>query len=130
MSAQFETVTRGIRITVQPEFLPDRSDPAEGNYLFAYHITIRNEGSVPVKLLSRHWIITDGSGKQEQVRGPGVVGEQPHLRPGEGFRYTSACPLPTPVGSMQGSFQMVTDEGVAFDALIEPFTLAPPGTLH
>jgi ApaG protein len=126
MGAQFETVTRGIRITVQPEYLSDRSDPAKGNYLFAYHITIRNEGSVPVKLVSRHWIITDGSGKQEQVRGPGVVGEQPHLRPGEGFRYTSACPL----GSMQGSFQMVTDEGVEFDALIEPFTLAPPRSLH
>ena len=125
-----ETITRGIRIIVQPEFLPDRSDPGAGNFLFAYHITIRNEGDVPVKLLSRHWIITDGSGKQEEVRGPGVVGEQPHLQPGEGFRYTSACPLPTPVGSMEGSFQMVTDAGEAFDALIKPFTLAPPGTLH
>lgn len=130
MRSRFETITRGIRITVQPEYMPDRSDPGTGNFLFAYHITIRNEGEAPVKLLSRHWIITDGSGKQEQVRGPGVVGEQPHLQPGEGFRYTSACPLPTPVGSMQGSFQMITDEGEQFDALIEPFTLAPPGTLH
>lgn len=130
MSNVFETVTRGIRITVQPEYMPDRSDPAEGNFLFAYHITIRNEGPEPVKLVSRQWIITDGSGKQEQVNGPGVVGEQPHLRPGEGFRYTSACPLATPVGSMHGSFQMVTDGGETFDALIQPFTLAPPGTLH
>jgi ApaG protein len=130
MNTQYETVTRGIRITVQPEYMPDRSDPGANNFLFAYHITIHNEGDVPVKLLSRHWIITDGSGKQEQVRGPGVVGEQPHLQPGEGFRYTSACPLPTPVGSMQGSFQMVTDSGEAFDAAIRPFTLASPGTLH
>lgn len=126
----FETITRGIRITVQPEYMADRSDPSADNYLFAYHITIRNEGSEPVKLLSRHWIITDGSGREEQVRGPGVVGEQPHLSPGDGFRYTSACPLPTPVGTMHGSFQMVTDGGEQFDARIEPFTLASPGTLH
>jgi ApaG protein len=125
-----ETTTRGIRILVKPEYLPDRSDPPAGSYLFAYHITIRNEGREPVKLVSRHWIITDGSGHQEHVRGPGVVGEQPHLKPGEGFRYTSACPLPTPVGTMQGSFQMVTDEGEQFDALIDPFTLAYPGTLQ
>lgn len=115
---------------MQPEYMPDRSDPGAGTFLFAYHITIQNEGDEPVKLLSRHWIITDGTGKQEQVRGPGVVGEQPHLQPGEGFRYTSACPLPTPVGSMQGSFQMLTDGGEAFDAEIQPFTLASPGTLH
>lgn len=126
----FETVTRGIRITVQPEYMADRSAPHESNFLFAYHITIQNEGAEPVKLVSRHWIITDGSGRQEQVRGPGVVGEQPHLQPGEGFRYTSACPLPTPVGTMHGSFQMVTDGGEAFDAMIKPFTLAYPGTLH
>lgn len=130
MSNTFETVTRGIRITVQPEYMPDRSDPGADNYLFAYHITIRNEGKEPVKLVSRHWIITDGSGREEQVRGPGVVGEQPHLDPGDGFRYTSACPLSTPVGTMHGSFQMVTDTGEQFDAQISPFTLASPGTLH
>jgi ApaG protein len=126
----FETVTRGIRITVQPEYLADRSDPQAGNYLFAYHITIRNEGGERVQLLSRHWIITDGTGHQEHVRGPGVVGQQPKLGPGEDFEYTSACPLATPVGTMHGSFQMVTAEGDQFDAVINPFTLAYPGTLH
>lgn len=124
------TLTRGVRIAVQPHFVPEQSDPVAGRYLFAYHVTIRNEGSQPVKLLWRHWVITDGEGKVEQVRGPGVVGEQPHLQPGESFEYTSACPLSTPVGTMHGSFRMITDAGEAFDAAIAPFRLAMPRVVN
>jgi ApaG protein len=124
------TTTRGVRIIVQPRFVPEQSDPAGGQYLFAYHITIRNEGKVQVQLLSRHWIITNGEGRVEEVRGPGVVGYQPTLRPGEEFQYTSGCPLDTPVGTMHGSFQMVTESGDSFDARIEPFRLAVPRVLN
>lgn len=125
-----DTTTRGVRIVVRPRYLPEQSEPAKNQYLFAYHITIHNQGEVPVQLLSRHWIITDGEGREEQVRGPGVVGHQPRLEPGEAFEYTSACPLPTPVGTMQGSFLMVPEPGEAFDARIEPFTLAVPRALN
>lgn len=124
------TLTRGVRIIVDPRFVPEQSNPAGGQYLFAYHITIRNEGAVTAQLLSRHWIITNGEGKVEEVRGPGVVGYQPVLKPGEEFQYTSACPLTTPVGSMQGSFQMVPESGEPFDAAIQPFTLAVPRALN
>lgn len=125
------TVTRGIRILVQPRFVPEQSDPADGQYLFAYHITIRNEGSQTVQLLSRHWVITDGEGKVEEVRGPGVVGYQPVLKPGEEFQYTSGCPLGTPVGTMHGEFNMVLAEtGERFDARIAPFRLAVPKVLN
>ena len=98
--------------------------------MFAYTITIRNEGTVPARLLSRHWIITDANGKVQEVVGDGVVGEQPHLEPGEGFRYSSGAILETPVGSMQGRYRMVADDGEHFDAPIAPFTLAVPGLLH
>ena len=125
-----ETVTRGIRVKVESEFVPERSDPHNGEFFFAYHVTIENHGSEPVRLLSRHWIITDGMGKEEQVRGPGVVGKQPRLAPGERFQYSSACPLSTQIGSMHGSYQMVTDAGENFDAEIAPFTLAIPGALN
>lgn len=125
-----ETVTFGVRIVVQPGFLADQSDPADGRWLFAYHVTIRNEGRQKVKLLSRHWIITDGDGHVEQVRGPGVIGRFPELEPGESFAYTSYCPLPTPVGTMHGSFQMVRDDGSRFDAAIDPFRLAVPDLLN
>jgi ApaG protein len=125
-----ETVTRGVRIRVAPRYVPDQSDPLNGQYLFAYHVTIRNEGEVTVKLLSRHWVITSGEGRVEEVRGPGVVGYQPELKPGEEFQYTSACPLNTPVGTMHGSFQMITDSGESFDALIAPFRLAVPRILN
>lgn len=124
------STTRGVEIAVQPEYVPERSEPERDLYFFAYHVTIRNVGREPVQLLSRHWIITDGSGKTEEVRGPGVVGETPHLKPGESFQYSSACPLPTRVGTMHGSFQMVTDDGETFDARIAPFRLAVPGILH
>ncbi len=126
-----ETVTRGIRIIVKPRYVAEQSDPATQQYLFAYHITIRNEGDETVQLLSRHWVITGGDGKVEEVRGPGVVGYQPVLQPGEEFQYTSGCPLNTPVGTMHGEFNMVVQvSGEAFDAKISPFRLAVPGVLN
>lgn len=129
-SASSETTTRDICIKVQPRYIVEQSDPANLHYLFAYHITIRNQGAETVQLVSRHWIITDGEGHIEEVRGPGVVGYQPTLKPGEEFQYTSGCPLTTPVGTMHGSFQMVTTDGENFDARIEPFRLAIPRVLN
>ena len=125
-----EATTRGIRVKVESEFVPDRSDPSNGEFFFAYTVKIENHGSEPVRLLSRHWIITDGMGKEQEVRGPGVVGKQPRLEPGEAFEYTSACPLTTQIGSMHGTYRMVTDGGETFDAKIAPFTLAIPGALN
>jgi ApaG protein len=119
-----------ISVDVDTRYLEDQSDPDEGRFVFAYTITIRNRGEVPARLLTRHWVITDANGKVQEVRGEGVVGEQPHLKPGQGFRYTSGAVLETPVGAMQGSYQMLTDDGVRFDAPIPPFTLAMPGTIH
>ena len=126
-----DTITRGVRITVRPRFVPEQSDPTNGQWLFAYHITIRNQGTQAVQLLSRHWIITNGEGHVEEVRGAGVVGYQPLLQPGEEFEYTSGCPLTTPVGTMHGEFNMVVPEsGEKFDAKIEPFRLAVPRVLN
>lgn len=126
-----DTPTRGIRILVQPRYVAEQSDPAAGQYLFAYHITIRNEGAQTVQLLSRHWVITNGEGKVDEVRGAGVVGYQPVLKPGEEFQYTSGCPLTTPVGTMHGAFTMqVQDSDERFNALIAPFTLAVPRALN
>jgi len=125
-----DTVTRGVRVLVRPRFIAEQSDPANDHFLFAYHITIRNEGDETVQLLSRHWIITNGEGKIEEVRGPGVVGQQPTLKPGEEFQYTSGCPLGTPVGTMHGSYQMVTEAGQGFDVRIDPFRLAMPRMLN
>ncbi len=125
-----DTLTRGVRIRVAPEYLPDESDPGANSFLFAYHITISNEGTETVKLISRRWIITDGRGHTEEVNGPGVVGQQPRLKPGENFHYSSGCPLPTPIGTMHGSFAMMTDAGDRFEARIAPFRLAQPGVLH
>lgn len=119
-----------IDVEAQAEFIGAQSEPDEGRYVFAYHITITNNGSLPAKLMSRHWIITDGMGKRQEVRGEGVVGEQPRLAPGERFRYTSGSVLETPVGAMLGSYQMVADDGTHFDARIEPFTLAVPRVLN
>lgn len=125
-----DTTTRGIRIRVTPSYVPEQSDPDEDRYFFAYHIVIENQGEVPAQLVSRHWIITDGDGSTSEVRGLGVVGLQPVLAPGGRHEYSSACPLQTPVGSMQGSFQMVTAGGEHFDALIAPFSLAMPGIVN
>ena len=119
-----------IRIEVATSYLDEQSSPSEQRYVFSYTITIRNEGNRSAKLLTRHWIITDANGRVKEVRGEGVVGEQPHLEPGQGFRYSSGAVLETPVGTMQGSYQMVADNGQRFDAPIAPFRLAMPGVLH
>jgi ApaG protein len=119
-----------IRIDVNTNYVDDQSKPDENRYAFAYTITIRNEGEVAARLLTRHWVITDANGKVQEVRGDGVVGEQPYLLPGQGFRYSSGAVLETPVGAMQGSYQMEADDGARFDAPIPPFRLAMPGILH
>jgi ApaG protein len=113
-----------IRIQVTTDFLEQESDPEAERFVFSYTITISNTGKVPARLLNRHWIITDANGKVEEVRGKGVVGKQPHLQPGEQFRYTSGTLLATPVGSMHGSYDMLADDGTRFDAAIAPFSLA------
>ena len=122
--------SHGIRVDVVTSYVEEQSNPGDGRFVFSYTITIRNEGDVPAKLLTRHWIITDANGKVQEVNGEGVVGEQPYLQPGEGFRYSSGAILETPVGAMQGSYRMVGDDGQHFDAPIAPFRLAMPGLLH
>ncbi|MBI5040851.1 MAG: Co2+/Mg2+ efflux protein ApaG [Gammaproteobacteria bacterium] len=119
-----------IQVSVETTYVENQSVPEQQRYVFAYTITIRNAGQVPAKLLTRHWIITDSNGKTQEVRGDGVVGEQPHLQPGEAFRYTSGTLLETAVGSMRGSYQMIADDGIEFDAEVPAFTLAIPRVLH
>src|SRR5438874_13110411 len=118
------TVTRGIRIVVESIYVPERSEPRESYFFFAYTVTITNEGSETAQLMSREWVITDSDGNTERVSGPGVVGEQPVMKPGQGFEYTSFCPLRTSFGSMQGAYTMRTESGEIFEARIDPFTLA------
>lgn len=126
-----ETVTRGVRVSVDSSFLPGRSRPDQGQWLFAYRVRIRNEGDLTVQLMSRHWVITDGEGRVEEVRGKGVVGEQPVLAPGESFEYTSGCPLQTSSGTMHGTYQMVMKEsGEMFDVEIAPFSLSEPYAIN
>jgi len=125
-----DATTRGIRIQVKSTYLSDRSSPRDSQYLFAYQVRISNTGTETAQLVSREWIITSAEGDVERVKGPGVVGEKPVLQPGASFEYTSYCPLKTAVGSMQGSYQMVTAEGEKFDAQIAPFTLAIPNALN
>ena len=125
-----EAVTEGIRVQVTSIYLPERSEPEMDSYTFAYRVRISNESAQGVQLISRHWVITDGDGNVQEVRGPGVVGAQPYLQPGEAFEYTSFCPLSTVVGTMQGSYQMVFEGGESFDAEIAPFTLALPTALN
>lgn len=122
--------TEGIRVSVKAVYVPEQSSPRVKRYVFAYTVNIANEGDRPAQLRSRHWIITDGDGKVEEVRGPGVVGQQPHLAPGEQFEYTSGCVLATPRGEMRGSYQMARPDGTAFDATIAPFALALPYSLN
>lgn len=124
------TTTNGIRVQVTTMYMPDRSAPREGKFLFAYHITISNNGDETAQLLRRHWIITDAEGDVQEVRGDGVVGEQPVIQPGNSYEYTSYCDLKTNVGTMQGSYTMVRPGGETFDAQISPFTLAVPNALN
>ena len=119
-----------ICVTARTIYLAEQSDAAQGRYVFAYTITITNKGTIAAQLVSRHWIITDAEEKVQEVRGMGVIGEQPYLRPGESFEYTSGTAIATPVGSMRGSYQMVAEDGTQFDADIPPFTLAMPRVLH
>ncbi|MEE8289911.1 MAG: Co2+/Mg2+ efflux protein ApaG [Candidatus Tectomicrobia bacterium] len=123
-------VTQGIRISVESFYLPAKSQPERGQYIFAYTVRITNEGDAPAQLISRHWIIQDAYGRAEHVRGPGVVGAQPRLEPGQSHEYTSFCPLGTPSGSMQGTYQMVRDDGDQFDAAIGVFSLMAPQLLN
>ena len=125
-----EATTRGVRVQVQSTYVPERSSPRESHYFFAYRVRVSNVGEETVQLVSRHWLISDGEGQVEHVQGPGVVGEQPVLEPGESFEYTSFCPLHTPIGSMHGSYQMLTAGGARFDAEIAPFSLAVPSALN
>lgn len=119
-----------IQVSVESRYIEHESDPEQGRYVFAYTVTIVNGGTVPARLLTRHWLISDSDGRVQEVRGDGVIGEQPHLQPGEGFRYTSGTILDTPLGVMQGSYQMLADDGEQFDAPIAPFRLADPRLLH
>ena len=125
-----EAVTNNVRVEVKSQFASDHSQPFQNHWFFHYTVTITNEGDDPVQLLSRHWIITDATGHVEEVRGPGVVGEQPVLAPGESFKYTSGCPLKTSTGIMRGTYSMVTDGGEQFDVEIASFALHEPYTVH
>jgi len=119
-----------IHVEVETTYVEEQSNPGDKRFVFSYTITIRNEGPGPARLLTRHWIITDANGNVKETRGEGVVGEQPYLKPGQGFRYSSGAVIETPVGTMQGSYQMLADNGQQFDAPIAPFRLAMPGVLH
>ena len=119
-----------IRVNVKSEFVPEQSDPGTERYVFAYHIAITNDGEEPARLLTRHWVITDGEAKAEEVRGDGVVGQQPSIAPGETYEYSSGAILKTPVGSMQGSYGMIDEHGERFEAPIPVFRLAVPRMVH
>lgn len=125
-----EAVTQGIRVKVEAQYVAEQSSPRARRYVFAYTVRIENQGDGAAQLKSRHWIITDGAGKVEEVRGPGVVGQQPVLNPGEHFEYTSGCVLETPRGEMKGTYQMHRPDGSTFDAAIAPFALALPYSLN
>jgi ApaG protein len=122
----YEAETRGVTVRVRPSYLPEQSDPTERRWAWAYQVEIENKSPDTIQLVSRHWVITDGVGRVEEVRGPGVVGEQPTIRPGEVYSYASGCPLPTPSGMMSGAYQMITDDGDRFEATIPPFSLDLP----
>ena len=123
----YSTTTNGIRVTVEPRYLDDQSNPAERRFFWAYTVEIANSGTAPVQILARHWIITDGNGRREDVRGVGVVGEQPVIGPGSSFTYTSGCPLATPSGVMVGTYQARDDDGATFTVAIPAFSLDLPG---
>ncbi len=121
---------RRLKINVKTVYLGEESHPGMERHVFAYTVTMENTGTIPARLLGRHWIITDANGKTFEVVGEGVVGEHPYLRPGEAFQYTSSAMIETPVGSMHGSYRLIADDGVPFEAPIAPFSLARPHTLH
>ncbi len=125
-----EVITRDIRVRVQSRYLPERSSPEQEQWFFIYTVEIANLGEETAQLISRHWIITDANGAVQEVKGPGVVGEQPVLQPGQSFTYTSACPLQTPFGTMHGTYQMVTADGARFDAAIGAFSLGEPHAIN
>nr|CAA6829734.1 MAG: ApaG protein [uncultured Thiotrichaceae bacterium] len=127
---QSEVQPYDVIVSVVAEYVDSESDPNQKRYVFTYTVTIINQGSMPARLLTRHWLITDSNGMTQEVRGDGVVGEQPYLSPGEGFRYTSGTVLDTPIGAMQGSYLMRADDETEFDAVIKPFSLADPKVLH
>ncbi len=125
-----EATTRGIRVQVEAEYVRDRSAPERSQFFFSYHVRVSNTGEEAAQLVSRRWVITDGEGEVQVVEGPGVVGEQPLLTPGTSFEYTSFCPLPTPYGTMHGTYRMVCPGGDSFEAVIAPFTLAVPHSIN
>jgi ApaG protein len=125
-----DTVTDGIRVQVRARYFEPRSEPRQSRFFFTYTVRITNEGTVPAQLLTRHWIITDAMGREEQVRGDGVIGRQPTIEPGTAVEYSSFCPLGTPHGTMRGSYRMVRPDGSTFDAAIAPFALVMPGAIH
>lgn len=128
--ATSEAVTRGIRVRVQAQYSPGHSQPSNNKWFFLYTVVISNEGDQTVQLVTRHWIITDATGHVEEVRGPGVVGQQPVLEPGRSFEYTSGCPLTSPYGTMHGSYHLITSDGHQFDAEVARFQLQAPFTIH
>ena len=130
MSEVSEAQPYDVQVSVIAEYMASESDPEHNRYVFTYTVTIINQGTIPARLLTRSWLITDSNGMTQEVRGDGVVGEQPYLSPGEGFRYTSGTVLDTPIGSMQGSYLMRADDNTEFNAIIEPFSLADPKVLH
>ena len=133
MSNTYAETTRAITITVEPYYLDEQSEPSEGHFVWAYHVRIENNGEKTVKLMTRHWHITDSLGNVQEVRGDGVIGEQPVLTPGGSFEYTSGTPLGTPSGIMAGSYRMKTDDGKSFDVVIPAFSLDSPhqaGMVH
>ena len=130
VGTESSAVTDGIRVSVKSQYIAEQSSPADRRYVFAYTVTIANEGTRPAQLRNRHWIITDGNGQVEEVRGPGVVGKQPKIEPGGSFEYTSGCVLRTAHGTMRGSYQMHRDDGSVFDATIAPLALSLPYSLN
>ena len=122
----YTQTTRGIMVTVKPFYLEDQSSPADNHYVWAYRVRIENRSEETVQLMNRHWIITDAIGRTQEVKGPGVVGEQPILRPGDGYEYTSGTPLPTPSGIMHGTYEMAGEKGETFEIVIPPFSLDSP----
>ena len=125
-----ESKKYAITVTVRTQYIQDQSDAQKGPFVFAYFITIRNSGQIAAQLISRHWIITDAEGRSQEVKGLGVVGQQPLLKPGEEYQYQSGTPLNTPVGTMRGTYQMVAEDGTRFDAAVPDFILSMPRTLH